>query len=118
MQHALARIWQDILGLEAIGVDQNFFDLGGHSISATLVAARVRREFGIELPLRDVFLHPTVAALADIVIERRLDDADSDELQALSATLDALSPEELEQMLREHHFEHDYQENRDDACTQ
>lgn len=102
MQHALARIWRKILAQDDIGIHQSFFDLGGHSISATLVAAQVRREFGIELPLRDVFLHPTIAALADIVIERRLDGADSDELQALSARLDALSPEELEQLLLEH----------------
>jgi acyl carrier protein len=101
MQSAMAKIWREILGIGEVGVDQNFFDLGGHSISATLVAARLRREFGIELPLRDIFVYPTIAQLAEIVVERQLASADSDELRALSASLDALSVEELEQMLLE-----------------
>jgi len=60
----MASMWSDVLGIEAIGVTDNFFDLGGHSLMATQLAARIRKVFGVALPLRDVFSTPTIAALS------------------------------------------------------
>ncbi len=60
----LAAIWQEVLGVKRVGAQDNFFDLGGHSILATRVLARVKQTFGLTLPLRRFFDAPVVAALA------------------------------------------------------
>lgn len=60
----LAPIWQEILQLEAIPKDANFFDMGGHSLSATRVISRIRDGFGVLLPLRSIFEAPTLQRLA------------------------------------------------------
>lgn len=64
VEMALHRIWQRILLHPAIGVADNFFDLGGTSLSAVKVAAAAREEFHRDVPVRDILLHPTIEALA------------------------------------------------------
>jgi amino acid adenylation domain-containing protein len=71
VEEVLAAIWAEVLGLARVGRSDGFFDLGGHSLSATRVASRVAGAFGIDLPLQDLFSAPTVAELAQLV-ERRL----------------------------------------------
>ncbi|KEO84020.1 non-ribosomal peptide synthetase [Tumebacillus flagellatus] len=60
----LSNIWSDVLGVERVGVNQNFFALGGHSLLFIQVMSRVRRHWGIDLPLRLLFEGPTVEQLA------------------------------------------------------
>lgn len=63
-ERRLAVIWQEVLQLEQLDVLAGFFELGGDSLLATRIAARVRESFGVELPLRTFFAHPTLRALA------------------------------------------------------
>jgi len=65
LEEAVAGIFQDVLGLEQVGVHDNFFDLGGHSLLATQALARIRKTFEGKLTLRDFFAIPTVAVLAE-----------------------------------------------------
>ena len=64
LEQQLAAIWADVLGTERIGVDDNFFDLGGHSLAATQVISRMRKTLDLDLPLRSFFEAPTLAAIA------------------------------------------------------
>jgi thioesterase domain-containing protein len=60
----MAAIWRDVLGADRVGVLDNFFELGGHSLSATRLISRLRAALEMELPLRCIFIHPTIAEFA------------------------------------------------------
>ena len=63
-EETLREIWKEVLYLDHVGFDDDFFDLGGHSIKAILMAARLRKAMGRNLPVRRVFDFPTVRLLA------------------------------------------------------
>ena len=66
-EELVAGIWAQVLGVDRVGVGDSFFDLGGHSLLATQVISRVRRVFGVEIPLAALFDQPTVARLAAVI---------------------------------------------------
>jgi len=66
-EEQLAAIWGEILGIEQVGVFQDFFELGGDSLLATKIIVRVRDIFSVELPLGNLFASPTVAGIAEYI---------------------------------------------------
>jgi len=79
LEKTIAKIWQELLRVEKVGLHDNFFDLGGHSLLMTQVISRVREAFQVELPIRTFFESPTVAALARVIEEKLVE-----EIQQLS----------------------------------
>ncbi|HEX8430592.1 MAG TPA: amino acid adenylation domain-containing protein, partial [Longimicrobium sp.] len=69
-EETVCRIWEEVLGMERVGADDDFHDLGGHSLRATQITSRIRRELGAELSLADVFDARTPAALARLAESR------------------------------------------------
>ncbi|MGG0792541.1 amino acid adenylation domain-containing protein [Brevibacillus laterosporus] len=67
LEEQLTLIWQAVLGIESIGVRDNFFDLGGHSLKATALVARIHQQLQVEVPLREVFQSPTIEGLARVM---------------------------------------------------
>jgi SAM-dependent methyltransferase/acyl carrier protein len=96
VEETLARIWVELLRLDRVSVKEDFFELGGHSLLASRVVARVREEFGVEVPLRGLFEAPTVEALARLVLSLQVDSQDDTDLESLLAELEGLSDEEAE----------------------
>jgi acyl carrier protein len=93
----LAEIWADLLHAPSISASDNFFDLGGHSLLAVLLLVRIQETFGIELSIDDVYSGAlTLAGLA-----QRIDMLHSPEYSELLLEIEALSDEEVRQMLAE-----------------
>ena len=110
----LAEIWCELLKTEKVGVEQNFFELGGHSLLVLQAAARIRRVFEVELPVRSVFESPTIAGLAQEIekaralgltvktpgLQKRPRASGGMSREALLAQLDGLSASELQSLLQ------------------
>jgi len=98
LEEDVAAIWREVLKVDRVGVDDSFWDLGGHSLIATKVLARVRETFGIDLPLQALFATPRLADFADAVGQRVLATQGAD-ISALLSELNGLSDEELRSFL-------------------
>ena len=66
-EKVLAEIWSEVLGIKQVGIHDNFFDLGGHSLMATQVVSRIQKAFDIEFPLRKVFESSTVESISKYI---------------------------------------------------
>jgi amino acid adenylation domain-containing protein len=67
VEDAVAAIWAEVLGVERVGITDNFFDLGGHSLLATQLVSRLQDAFKVEVPLRRLFEYPTVESLGECI---------------------------------------------------
>ncbi|BCL84563.1 amino acid adenylation domain-containing protein [Ktedonobacteria bacterium brp13] len=65
----LAHIWSEVLTITQVGIHDNFFALGGHSLVAIQVVSRIRADFHVDLPVHELFLQPTIAGLAAKISE-------------------------------------------------
>gem|GEM_PF-2357628 len=70
IEEKLVDIWQDVLGTNQIGIQDNFFERGGHSLKATMLVSKIYRKFNIEIPLREIFLRPTVEEVGNYLDEK------------------------------------------------
>jgi acyl transferase domain-containing protein len=90
LEQDLAAIWQEILGLEQVGIHDNFMALGGHSLMATVLVSRLRDTFQVEVPLPRFFEAPTVAQLAEVIEElliEKIEALPEDEVERLISSV-------------------------------
>ena len=81
LENQLCLIWEQVLGVQPVGIHDNFFDLGGHSLLAVQIVSRIRSAFQIEIPLRSLFETQTVAGLASkISITNVIEQEDADSM--------------------------------------
>ena len=66
-EETVCRMWQAVLGVEPVGIHDDFFQLGGHSLLATQILSRVRDAFGVDFPIQHLFSFPTAAELAEAI---------------------------------------------------
>jgi amino acid adenylation domain-containing protein/thioester reductase-like protein len=80
IERDLVQIWSQMLGIVPIGIHDNFFDLGGHSLFIAQMMTQVEATFAVKLPLSELFTAPTVAGLAQSIVNARQPQSSSDQL--------------------------------------
>ena len=97
VEEDLSRIWSEVLSLDQVGIRDNFFDLGGHSLAAARVVSQVIKQFQLELPLQSLFQSPTVAEMAVIITETQAKKLSEEDLTRVLAELESLSDEQAQE---------------------
>jgi acyl carrier protein len=113
VERTLSSIWREVLKLDQVGIDDDFFDLGGHSLSGMRVVARVRRDFLVDVPIRTLFDRSTIAELAVEIEKLKVAGAATalppiapaapsspSPLNILRAQLNTLPPDEVKSLLQ------------------
>lgn len=98
IEKELAKIWAEGLSTDEVGIHDDFFDLGGHSLSATRIIARVIATFKLQLPVRALFDSPTVAAMSVVISSKEGQKADEEDLKRLLSEIESLSEETDEEL--------------------
>ncbi|GGP83993.1 non-ribosomal peptide synthetase [Streptomyces melanogenes] len=83
LEEELAEIWGELLGVVRVGVHDNFFDIGGHSLLAARLVTLVAHAFAVRMPVSDIFTHPTLEAFTECLLTRVLEDEDTAQGAAL-----------------------------------
>ena len=95
----MAKIWSEILGLDQVGIEDNFLELGGDSLLASQIISRVIKTFQVEVPLRSLFESPTIADMAVIIIQNQANEAEQEDIDRMLTELEALPDEQAQGVL-------------------
>ncbi|MDP2604350.1 MAG: AMP-binding protein, partial [Deltaproteobacteria bacterium] len=95
----LAKLWAEVLSLDKVGIHDNFFDLGGHSLAASRVISRVIQTFQLELPVKALFDAPTVAEMAAIITQNQAKQGSDAELAQMLREVEAMTEDEARKQL-------------------
>lgn len=99
IEHELAELWQQLLGVKRISVDDDFFALGGHSLLSMQLIARVRSQFAVSLDIRGFFAQPTLRQMAQMIEETMLVQVSDTRIDELLDGLDDLDDDEIKRLL-------------------
>ena len=95
----LVRIWQAVLDVQPIGIYDNFFDLGGHSLAASRAISRLIQTFQLELPIKVLFESPTIAAMATVITQNQVKLASEAKLAQMLLEVEAMTEDEAQKQL-------------------
>jgi acyl carrier protein len=101
-EEVVASIWAEVLEMERVGVYDNFFDLGGHSLRAVWVISQLRDVFQVEVPLRSLFERPTIDSLVTEIAQIRGERAIVEEIAQIFKEVEQLSEENTKNILYNH----------------
>ncbi len=96
IERKLLEIWQQVLQLSGIGTQHNFFDLGGHSLTATQIVSRIKQEFNLDMPIRVIFEKPSIIQQAEWILSAQFEGYDDAEQMQLLDELMQLSDDEVD----------------------
>jgi amino acid adenylation domain-containing protein len=99
IEQALAELWGSLLNLPRVGIHDNFFEVGGHSLLVTQLIARANELFQVTLPIRALFEQPTIAQLAELITNQQLEEVEADALAQLLAQIENLPDDEAAALL-------------------
>lgn len=99
LEAELVSIWEEVLRMRGIGIDEYFLDLGGDSLMATRIAGRVGKRFALNIPVSTIFATQTIAGLAGVIAAQRSKQEDMD-FEDLLAEMESMSDEEAARMLQ------------------
>ena len=99
LEEVIATIWIETLGIKRVGIHDNFFEVGGHSLLAMQVISRIREEFQVELPVRSFFDGMTVERLAQSILEREPVPGQSEKIARTLKAIAEMPEEELLEMI-------------------
>ncbi len=105
VEREMKRIWEEVMGEEGIGMEESFFEAGGHSLKATQIVTRVRERWGIELEMRGMFERPTIEGMSEMVRERagQMERAAAEEEQIMKMLegIENLSDDDVKRLIEE-----------------
>ena len=101
IEAVLAGLWEDILGVERVGRQDNFFVLGGHSLAATRLMTRIRSLFRVELSLRALFEAPTLKSMARQIQASDSLQVNTARIAELLLRIKSMGPEQRQKLLQE-----------------
>ncbi|MEH2065248.1 MAG: SDR family oxidoreductase [Nostoc sp.] len=99
IERTLADIWQQLLGIEKVGIHDNFFELGGDSLFATQLVSELCKTFQIELSYKGFFNSPNIADLAEVIIQKLAEQTNLEELAQALADIEQLSQDEVQALI-------------------
>jgi acyl carrier protein len=99
IEKAQAALWAEVLKVEQVGLEDSFFDLGGHSLGATQLLTRIAANVGVELTLADFFATPTVKAVSRKIESALLAQTSTAELDRMLSALEEMGDGEAEGLL-------------------
>jgi amino acid adenylation domain-containing protein/non-ribosomal peptide synthase protein (TIGR01720 family) len=100
IEEALTEIWQPLIKVEKIGVKNNFFDLGGHSLVAAQIHTQMRKIFSIDLSLKDLFTSPTIEKTAQLILAKETQIGRSEKIAKAFLKMRKMTPEEKDKFLQ------------------
>jgi len=101
VEKTLVQIWSSVLGIDPLGIHDNFFDLGGHSLHAMIILSSIASAFKVEVSLRDFFESPTVAHMGELISSTNKETIAETELASVLGMVESLADEEVLPLLEE-----------------
>jgi acyl carrier protein len=99
VEELISELWSEVLKVDQVGINDNFFDLGGHSLLLSQVAARIKVAFSVDMPLRALFDAPTISQLAVAIAAEQMKAAEFNEAARTLEEIQRLSDNEIRLLL-------------------